>query len=66
VPTIDFSKNVDVKTDAKAQVEKAAKTTLYAQSRLATNTGTLRIKIFNEFTNKVAKTSANCQPLRVH
>jgi hypothetical protein len=30
VPTIDFSKNVDVKTDEKAQVEEAAKTTLYA------------------------------------
>jgi hypothetical protein len=29
-PTIDFSKNVDVETDVKAQVEKAAKTTLYA------------------------------------
>jgi hypothetical protein len=29
-PTLNLSKNVDVKTDAKAQVEKAAKTALYA------------------------------------
>jgi hypothetical protein len=40
-PTIDFSKNFDVKTDVRAQAEKIAKTKLHAYSRFATNTWTL-------------------------
>jgi hypothetical protein len=48
-----------VETDVKATVEKAEETTLYAKSRLAPNTWTLKIKIFNEFESKVAKISAN-------
>ena len=54
-PTKDFSENTDVGTDVSARVE----TLLYAQSRIAPNRSTPKIKILAEFEKNVAKISAS-------